>query len=222
MHKQSALTATIAVLLTGCQSTPNSWTWETVKAAPHIGPGIRNRSHVYADQLHKTLQQAGVEHKVVTFRFKYPSLLRIDRAGEDIAVIYRDSGTPTHPWWLMAECLWSPVWLPAGAVESHVAFYLRRPATIMSTTSFLPTMQKASKANMPEIKRNAPAEKSAVHPGKRKKSAGKTARETARKTASNDRGSETTRLPTVRTSAKKSTDNTCVSISEENIELAWR
>ena len=136
MQKLNALTAGIALLLTGCQPTKNSRTWEAVKAAPHTGPGIQHRSTVYALQLHKTLQRAGVEHKVVTFRFRYPSIMKIDRTGEDVAVIYKDTGTPEHPWWLMSECLWNPVWLPAGTVQRQVDFYLRRPTAIVSVAKF--------------------------------------------------------------------------------------
>ena len=136
MHKRNTLTAGIAIFLAGCQPTQNSRTWEAVKAAPHIGPGVPHRTAVYAQQLHKTLQRAGVEHKVVTFRFKYPSILKIDRVGEDVAVIYKDAGTPDHPWWLMAEYLWNPVWLPSGAVRRQVDFYVRRPASIVSVAEF--------------------------------------------------------------------------------------
>ena len=136
MQKLNALTAGIALLVAGCQPTQNSQTWEAVKAAPHIGPGIPNRSTVYARQLHTTLQRAGVEHKVVTFRFRYPGIQKIDRTGQDVAVIYKDAGSPAQPWWLMSECLWSPVWLPAGPVRRQVDFYLRRPSAIVSVAEF--------------------------------------------------------------------------------------
>lgn len=136
MQKLNALTAAIAIFLTGCQSTHSSKTWHKVRSVPHVGPGIGNRSQAYADRLHTTLQRAGIEHKVVKFRFKYPGLLRLDRPGEDIAVIYRDPSQSSQPWWLASECIWSPVWLPTASVESQVAFYLRRPVTITSATSF--------------------------------------------------------------------------------------
>ena len=136
MQKLISLTAGIAILLVGCQQAQNSRTWETVKAAPHIGPGIPDRSSVYAQKLHRTLQHAGVEHRVVTFRFRYPTILKIDRTGEDVAVIYKDAGTPGNPWWLMSDCLWNPVWLPSGVVQRQVDFYLRRPAKIVSVAEF--------------------------------------------------------------------------------------
>ena len=136
MQKLISLIAGIAILLVGCQPVQNSRTWEAVKAAPHIGPGIPNRTTVYSQQLHRTLQRAGVHHKVVTFRFKYPSLQKIDRVGEDVAVIYKDTSTPDHPWWLMAEYLWNPVWLTSSEVQRQVDFYVRRPAKIVSVTEF--------------------------------------------------------------------------------------
>jgi len=136
MQKLNPLALGIALLVAGCQPAQQSRTWETVKAAPHAGPAVRNRSAVYAQQLHTTLQRAGVEHKVVTFRFKYPDILKIEHTSEDVAVIYKDSGSPAQPWWLVADGLWNPVWLPAGAVQRQVEFYLRRRAAIVSVTNF--------------------------------------------------------------------------------------
>ena len=136
MQKLTSLAAGIAVLLAGCQPNQNSRTWEAVKATPHAGLFVPNRSSVYAQKLHKTLQHAGVEHRVVTFRFKYPTVLKVDRTGEDVAVIYKDTGSPGNPWWLMSECLWNPVWLPSDAVQHQVDFYVRRPAKIVSVVAF--------------------------------------------------------------------------------------
>ena len=145
MQKLNALTAGIALLLTGCHPTQNSRTWEAVKAAPHTGPGVQHRSAAYAQRLHATLQRAGVEHKVVTFRFRYPDILKINRTGEDVAVIYKDTSTPDHPWWLMSENLWNPVWMPTGAVKRQVNFYVRQPAAIVSVAEFRTGSSKGAK-----------------------------------------------------------------------------
>jgi hypothetical protein len=136
MQKLIAFTAGAAAFLTGCQSSQTTETWKTVKAARHVAPGVRDRDRAYADELHKTLQKSRVEHKVVTFTFRYTARLRPDQIAEGTAVIYRDSGTPSHPWWLMREHLANPVWLPTEALQRQVSFYLIRPATILKVEEF--------------------------------------------------------------------------------------
>jgi hypothetical protein len=171
MHKLTALAAGITLCLTACHSGHHTPTWEQVKATPRVGHREQDPSGIYAERLHQTLKGAGVEHKVVKFRFRYPSTYDPFRAGEDTAVLYHDPGTPAHPWWAMAEYLWNPVWLPAGSVESQIRFFMRRPATIESVKSFSATSAKRSDARarkLPHEKRTStpPAKPAAQPPGK--------------------------------------------------------
>jgi len=142
MHKLSPLAIGIAILLAGCATPQKSHTWETVRAVRHSGPASKAPTLEYAKELHKALQDARVEHKLVTFKFRYRSRLLLNREGEETAVIYRDSATCAHPWWLMAERLSAPIWLPTPAwlstppVASQVAFYVRRPATVVKVADF--------------------------------------------------------------------------------------
>ena len=97
---------------------------------------MENPAAAYAEKLHHALQSAHVEHKVVTFKFRYRSRLLLDREGEETAVIYRDCSTPANPWWIMAERLSTPVWLPTQPVASQVAFFLSRPTAIVKIDEF--------------------------------------------------------------------------------------
>jgi hypothetical protein len=136
MQKLSLLIASAATLLTGCEAPQKSHTWEIVRAVRHSGPSEKVPAPAYAKELHRVLQGAGIEHKVVTFKFRYRARILLNREGEDTAVVYRDSATPAQPWWLMAERLSSPVWLPMQPVESQIAFYVSRPATIVKVEDF--------------------------------------------------------------------------------------
>ena len=136
MYKLFAILAGIAAFFSGCQATKMSPAWKTVKAASHPRPRVPERARAYAQELHKSLRQARVEHKVVTFTFTHTTASRVNATGEGTAVIYRDSGTPAHPWWLMEEKLFSPVWLPSEALERQVAFHLQRPVSIVKVEEY--------------------------------------------------------------------------------------
>ena len=125
-----------ATLIAGCASAEKSRVWQTVKAVRHSGPFEKSPPAAYAARLHKTLQGAGVAHKVVTVKFRYQSRILLNREGEDTAVIYRDPATPASPWWLMSERLSNPLWLPSKPVASQAAFYLRRPVSIVKAEDF--------------------------------------------------------------------------------------
>ncbi len=136
MQKFVLLSTAAAIFLAGCGTPQPSRNWQTVRAVPRIGPGVQNPDVAYAGNLHKALQDANVEHKVVTFKFRYRSRLRLNPEGEETAVIYRDCCTPANPWWIMSERLSTPVWLPTQPVESQVSFYVSRPATIVKIDEF--------------------------------------------------------------------------------------
>lgn len=136
MYKLSILITGAAIFLTGCEASKRSRAWEIIHTARHAGPHVDEPAVAYAKRLHGALQDARVEHKIVTFKFRYESRLLLNREGEETVVIYRDTATPAHPWWLMAERLSTPVWLPAAPVESQISFYVTRPATIVKVEDF--------------------------------------------------------------------------------------
>jgi hypothetical protein len=173
MPKLSLLSAATVVLLAGCGTSQPSRTWETVKAVRHTGPGVQNPAAAYAENLHNALQSACVEHKVVTIKFRYRSRLRLNCEGEETAVIYRDSETPAQPWWLMAERLPGPVWLPTQPVESQVAFYLRRPVSIAKIEEFPADATRPAKQASHAGKDGKSVVKPASHPAKSKAGKGK-------------------------------------------------
>lgn len=181
MHKFALLTATAALFLAGCEAPRHSRTWETVKAVRHVGPFVKDPAVAYAEKLHKALQSTRVEHRVVTFKFRYRSRLLLNREGEETAVIYRDPATPAHPWWLMSERLFSPVWLPTQPLASQVAFYVRRPATVVSLDEFPSEICKPEKgsksAGKKHMSKKQPGKKGA---GKGGKSVVKTASHSAK------------------------------------------
>jgi hypothetical protein len=122
----------------------------------------------YAANLHKALQAACVDHKVVTFQFRYRSRILLTRQGEETAVIFRNSATPALPWWIMSERLWSPVWLPTQPVASQVAFYMRRPVTIVKVKDF--TANATPSDGKQIVRKTSPGKK---HAGSNGKSAAK-------------------------------------------------
>jgi hypothetical protein len=136
MHKFPVSAVIAATLLAGCAPAQKSHTWQIVKAVRHAGPAEKEPAAAYAATLHKTLQNAGIAHKVVTLKFRYDFRILLRREAEETAVIYRDPATPKHPWWLMAERLSRPVWLPCEPVASQAAFYLSRPVNIVKVEDF--------------------------------------------------------------------------------------
>lgn len=130
MHKILLFTLGAAILFTGC-TTKKSAAWQTVRAVPHAGPGEKVPAAAYANRVHVALRDAGIEHKVVTFKFHYGTRLLLRREGEETAVVYRDPATPANSWWLMAERLSTPVWLPDAPIERQAAFYVSRPVSIV-------------------------------------------------------------------------------------------
>ena len=141
MQKPSILAAGLLLVLAGCQS--QSPTWQKVVKVSHSTGDAENAPRVYAGELHRTLKEAGVPHKVVTFDFSYQGALHPFANTQRTAVIYQDSTSPRHPWWIMDRTLDRPVWLPEGTVENQVRFYLRRPAEIVSVSNFAGVDDKA-------------------------------------------------------------------------------
>lgn len=118
--------------MAGCGAFHRSPTWATV-AYSHLRPGGGgDPSEDYAQQLSGLLKSARIEHKVVSYEFRYRTRLREEAVGTRTAVIYRDNSHPSHPWWLMDDRLRTPFWLPGDDVNYQLSFYLRRPATAVS------------------------------------------------------------------------------------------
>lgn len=160
---------------TGCQMTAPSKTWETVKSVPRTGPGVKDRPGTYAERLHKLLQQAGIEHKIVTFTFRYPTSMMVDAPTQDTAVIYKDTASPEHPWWLAAESLWSPMWLPTQSLGRQIDFYLARPSAVVSVAEYPAAATAPAKARRPRTKADHAARKADSHSGTAEQPAGEKA-----------------------------------------------
>lgn len=180
MRQFALLTAASALLLASCEAPPRWHTWETVKAVRHAGPSVKQPAVAYAEKLHAALQTARVEHKVVTFKFRYRSRLLLNREGQETAVIYRDPATPADPWWLMSNRLFSPVWLPTQPVASQVAFYVRRPATVVEVEDFPAEIHKPEKGSKSVGKKHLKKKKTGKKNAKGGKSAVKPAAHSAK------------------------------------------
>ena len=102
-------------------------------------------SHAYAARLHDVLSSHGVEHKVITYQYRYTTRLRDEAVGTRTAVIYRDTSSGTHQWWLKNDRLNKPVWLPNGELNRQVSFYLRRKAEVIEQKNY-PAKGGSSKA----------------------------------------------------------------------------
>ena len=136
MQKSISLSLAVCLTLSGCSVFKKSQTWEKVTKAK---PDIRaepDPSKAYASHLHRDLAKDNVEHKVVTYQYRYKTRLREDAVGVRTAVVYKDNTNPNNPWWIMDERLGKPVWLPNGQLDKQVAFYLRRDAEIVEQHDF--------------------------------------------------------------------------------------
>ena len=148
MQKLTPFALIAATLIEGCASAQKSRTWETVKSVRHSGPAETQPAIAYAKKLHGVLQCAGVEHKVVTLKFRHDFRILLRRDAEETAVIYRDPATPRHPWWLMAERLSRPLWLPTAPSP-------RKPPSTSPAPS--PSSKSRTTPRMPGRKRDARA-----------------------------------------------------------------
>lgn len=133
MQKSISLSLAVCVTLAGCSVVRRSGTWATVTAARIDTRHEADPSKAYATQLSRTLESASVEHKVVTYQFRYRTRLREEAIGTRTAVVYRDDTHPRNPWWIMDEQLKKPVWLPGHDLGKQVAFYLRDDAEVVET-----------------------------------------------------------------------------------------
>ena len=137
MQKPLALFVAVCLGLTGCQVFQKSQTWEKVV---RVRPGETTKdpdpSTAYAAKLHRALADHGVEHKVVTYQYRYLTHLREEAVGTRTAVIYRDATNSKYPWWLKDDRLGRPVWLPNGELNKQIAFYIRREAEVLDQKNY--------------------------------------------------------------------------------------
>lgn len=105
-------------------------------------------SQAYAARLHDTLSKAGVEHKVVTYQYRYVTRLREEAVGTRTAVLYRDPAKSAYQWWIKDDRLNAPVWLPNGEVSKQVSFYLRRKAEVIEEKNYASKGGASSKASL--------------------------------------------------------------------------
>ncbi len=127
----AAITISGLTALTGC-SQPSS-PWSTVRAVRVDTRDADDPSARYAEHVSGVLKTANVEHKIVTYEYRYRTALREEAIGTRTAVLYRDDRNPNNPWWLTDERLFKPVWVPGEDENRQVSFYLHRPASVVST-----------------------------------------------------------------------------------------
>ena len=131
MSKTISIAVSACLVLTGCQMFRKSPTWDKAVHTRIALPVEGDSSKQYADGLHREFKADRVEHKVVTYQYRYSSRLRDDATAERTAVIYRDETNPKYPWWLKDETSNRPVWLPNGSVEQQLRFYIGRDVEII-------------------------------------------------------------------------------------------
>ena len=132
MSKPLALCLATCVALTGCHVFHKSPVWKKVVSTRIALPPEGDASKIYAEGLHRELLAGGIEHKVVTYQYRYRSRLRHDATAERTVVIYRDDTNPKYPWWLKDESSGRPLWLPNGSVEQQLRFYVGRDVEVVS------------------------------------------------------------------------------------------
>ncbi len=132
MQKPLALSIAVCLGLTGCQVFKRSEAWDKISRV-RAGETTRDPdpSNAYAAKLHQALAGSGVEHKVVTYQFRYLTHLREEAVGTRTAVVYRDATNSKYPWWLKDERLSRPYWLPNGDLNKQISFYIHRPAEVL-------------------------------------------------------------------------------------------
>jgi hypothetical protein len=130
MQKTLSLSLAACLTLAGC-SQPSS-PWSTVRSVRVDTRDAEDPSAAYAQHVSGVLRSANVEHKIVTYQYRYRTALREEAIGTRTAVLYRDDRNPSNPWWLTDERVYKPVWLPGEDENRQVSFYLHRPATVVS------------------------------------------------------------------------------------------
>ena len=136
VHKPLFTAFTLVVVLTGCSAFKKSQAWQQVvdNRADRLAAGTAKSG--YPDKLHAVLAAQNVEHKIITYQYRYKTRLREEAVGTGKAVLYRDPATPDSPWWAMDENTGFPVWVPNESHDRQMSFFLRHDAEILAQQDF--------------------------------------------------------------------------------------
>ena len=136
MKTPCSLVLAASLALAACEGSKQKTTWEKVRDTRPDKVAAADPGEAYADKLHKMLTTEKVEHKVVTYQYRYQTRMRDEAVGTHSAVLYKDNSDPRNPWWLVDERTGKPVWLPGEDVNTQVGFYLRRTAQVVEQKQF--------------------------------------------------------------------------------------
>ena len=136
MKKPCTLALAVGLTLAACEGPKQKTTWQKVTETKPDKVAAADPGEAYTNKLHKMLTAEKVQHKVVTYQYRYETRMRDQAVGTHSAVLYKDDSNPQNPWWLMDERLGKPVWLPGQDVNQQVAFYLRRQAQVVEQKEF--------------------------------------------------------------------------------------
>ncbi len=137
MTRSAAILAGAALIVAGCHSPQRPSIWRKVVHAPRPPMEAADTQRAYAAELHKLLLESRVPHKIVTAEYHFQSQFQHFAPARRTMVVYRDVTRKGEGWWLMDEGLGAPVWLPNTPLERQIAFYLRRPVTIVDVSDFM-------------------------------------------------------------------------------------
>lgn len=150
MRPQIPLSIAACLAFSGCLH--RSPTWETVISTRVDTRDSGDPSATYAEHMSGVLKSSGVEHKIVTYEFRYRTRLREDAMDTRTAVLYRDEAAGgRNPWWLVDNVSRTPVWVPGEDVERQLEFYIHRPATVLTVNGI--STSGDGKASMGDAKR---------------------------------------------------------------------
>ena len=137
MTKPTSLVLAVCLTLAACEGSKQKTTWQKVtETKPDKVAATTDAGEAYTAKLHKLLTAQKVEHKVVTYQYRYQTRMRDEAVGTHTAILYKDNSDPQNPWWLKDERLGKPLWLPGQDVNKQVAFYLRRDAQVTEQKEF--------------------------------------------------------------------------------------
>jgi hypothetical protein len=156
MTKFLSLPFALCISFAGCQIFTKSPTWDKVTKVRVQSHEAEDPSQAYANEMHRVLSDDAVEHKLVTYQYRYTTRLREEAIGTRTAVIYRDNHSPNYPWWLVDERTRKPVWLPNGDVQKQVQFYAQHHTEIVDVKEF-PTGAGSGKSVISFDNPNAPS-----------------------------------------------------------------
>jgi hypothetical protein len=131
-----------------------------VETRPDKVAAGEDSSQAYIEKLQRVLSADKIEHKVVTYQYRYETRLRDEAVGTGVAVIYKDNSDPANPWWIMNDRLRKPVWLPGQNVDQQVSFYLQRTAQVIEQRDYINgelTPASMIAKNKPVVKPGEPA-----------------------------------------------------------------